>query len=63
MLLVGSLAAWGLFFYFSKTNAIAAYGGEYIEGIVGQPQHINSVIAASNNADDDISRLIYSGLL
>lgn len=63
MLLVGSLAAWGLFFYFSKTNAIATYGGEYIEGIIGQPQHINPVIAASNNADDDLAQIIYSGLL
>jgi peptide/nickel transport system substrate-binding protein len=61
--LIGSLAAWGLFFYFSKTNAIAAYGGEYIEGIVGQPQHINPVIAASNNADDDIAQIVYSSLL
>lgn len=62
-LLIGSLAAWGIFFYFSKTDAIAAQGGEYIEGIVGQPQHINPVIAASNNADDDISQLVYSSLL
>ncbi|HEX7586189.1 MAG TPA: ABC transporter substrate-binding protein [Patescibacteria group bacterium] len=62
-LLIGSLAAWGLFFYFSKTTAVATYGGEYIEGIVGQPQHLNPVIAVSNNADDDITQIIYSGLL
>jgi len=62
-LFVGSLAAWGLFFYLSKTNAVPAYGGEYIEGIVGQPQHLNPVIAPSNNADDDITQLVYSGLL
>lgn len=58
-----SLFAWGLFFYFSKTEAIPAYGGEYIEGIVGQPQHLNPVIAASNNTDDDIAQIIYGGLL
>ena len=38
-------------------------GGEYIEGIVGQPQHLNPVIASSNTTDEDISQLIYSSLL
>jgi peptide/nickel transport system substrate-binding protein len=58
-----SLIGWGLFLYYSKTVAVPAYGGEYIEGIIGQPQHINPVISASNNADDDLSTLVYSGLL
>lgn len=40
-----------------------AYGGEYIEGIIGQPQHINPIISTSNNADEDLSRLIFSSLL
>jgi len=63
LLLLGSLLGWGLFFYYSKTKAIPAYGGEYIEGIVGQPQHINPILSISNNADDDLSQLIFSGLL
>lgn len=50
-------------FYYSKTKAVADYGGEYIEGIVGQPQHINPVISQSNNADEDLTQLVYSGLL
>jgi peptide/nickel transport system substrate-binding protein len=61
--LIGSLLAWGLTFYFSRTKAVPAYGGEYIEGIVGQPQHINPVLSSSNNADDDIAQILYSGLL
>jgi ABC-type transport system substrate-binding protein len=62
-MLIGSLLAWGIFTYYSKTKAIPAYGGEYIEGIVGQPQHINPVLSLSNNTDDDISQLIYSSLM
>ena len=57
------MVAWGLFFYVSKTDVIASPGGEYIEGIVGQPQHLNPVISSSNSTDDDLSQLIYSGLL
>jgi len=49
-------------FYYLKTQAIATYGGEYIEGIVGQPTHINPIISASNNADDDLSQIIFSSL-
>jgi peptide/nickel transport system substrate-binding protein len=63
ILLVGSLIGWGLMFYYSKTQAVADYGGEYIEGIVGQPQHLNPIISQSNNADEDLSQLIYDGLL
>lgn len=58
-----SLITWGTMFYYSKTTAIAKNGGEYIEGIVGQPQHINPVISASNTTDEDIAQLIYSSLL
>ena len=63
LLLLGSLIGWGLMFYYSKTKAVADYGGEYIEGIVGQPLHVNPVLAQSNNADEDLSQLVYSGLL
>lgn len=62
-LLTGSLIVWGFSFYYSKTRPIPAYGGEYIEGIVGQPQHLNPVISSSNSTDDDLSQIIYSSLL
>lgn len=58
----GSLISWGTIHYYSKTEAIAAYGGEYIEGIVGQPMHINPVLSSSNNADDDLAQAIFSSL-
>jgi peptide/nickel transport system substrate-binding protein len=58
-----SLITWGVFLYQAKTNIIPTYGGEYIEGIVGQPQHINPVLSLSNNTDDDLSQLIFSDLM
>ena len=39
-----------------------SYGGQYIEGTVGAPQYINPVLAKSNEADLDLSKLIFSGL-
>lgn len=61
--LVFSLIGWGATIYYSKTEAVADFGGEYIEGIVGQPLHINPIISQSNNADEDLSQLIFNGLL
>jgi peptide/nickel transport system substrate-binding protein len=63
LILFVSLIVWGVVFYHSKTNVVPAFGGEYIEGIVGQPQHINPVLALSNNTDDDLTQLIFSSLL
>jgi len=62
LLFCGSLLSWGIIFYYSKTQAIPKFGGEYIEGIVGQPQHLNPIIASSNNTDRDLVRLVYSSL-
>jgi len=61
VLIISSLT-WGTMTYLSKTKAVPKFGGEYIEGIVGQPQHINPVISQSNNTDEDLAQLIYSSL-
>jgi len=55
--------SWGIVSYYNKTEAIPQFGGEYIEGIVGQPLHINPVISASNGTDEDLVQLIFSSLL
>jgi peptide/nickel transport system substrate-binding protein len=39
----------------------AAYGGTYVEGVAGVPQYLNPVIAATD-VDEDVSRLVFSGL-
>lgn len=43
------------------TKAVPASGGEYIEGIVGQPEYVNPVIASSKT-DLDLVRLVYNNL-
>ncbi len=39
------------------------YGGELTEGLVGQPQFINPILALSNNIDTDLSRVVFAQLL
>ncbi len=43
------------------TRAVPAAGGEYTEGILGQPEYINPVIASSQT-DLDLVEMIYSNL-
>ncbi len=49
-------------FYLSHTKIIPTSGGEYKEGIVGQPRFINPIYANSE-ADRSLSQLIFSGLM
>lgn len=48
--------------YFSLTKPIPVVGGDYSEGIIGQPMYVNPVLAAGNEADSDVAQLVYSGL-
>jgi peptide/nickel transport system substrate-binding protein len=43
------------------TRAVPAAGGEYTEGIIGQPEYINPVIASSQT-DLDLVKMVYSNL-
>jgi peptide/nickel transport system substrate-binding protein len=38
-----------------------AFGGTYVEGVAGVPQYFDPIIAATN-VDEDVSRLVFSGL-
>lgn len=49
--------------YLEETETIANYGGRYQEGIIGQPRYINPVLAQTNDADRDLTQLIFSGLM
>ncbi|MDP2647753.1 MAG: ABC transporter substrate-binding protein [Candidatus Yanofskybacteria bacterium] len=51
----------GAFYHF--TVAKPDYGGRVVEGILGEPRLINPLLAQANDADRDLSALIYSGLL
>jgi len=47
----------------SNRVSVPAVGGEYTEGLVNAPKLINPLYASANDADNDLSRLIYSGLM
>jgi peptide/nickel transport system substrate-binding protein len=53
----------GTRFYFVHLKQYPRSGGEYIEGLVDQPQYINPILAPANETDQDLARLIFSGLL
>lgn len=45
----------------NKTKIVPVFGGEYAEGIVGQPSFINPVLAVSD-ADRDLSEIVFDDL-
>ncbi len=49
-------------FYRSQTSEISASGGGYVEAVSESPHSINPLLA-TNDADRDLSRLIFSSLL
>ncbi len=58
---IGSSVSLAGFFVKERTIVVPARGGNYVEGILGQPSHINPIIASSK-ADKDLVRLIFSNL-
>lgn len=63
--LVFVLAVIGLLIngYFVWTKMVPAYSGVYVEGLVGAPKLINPLYAPLNDVDQDLSSLIYAGLV
>ena len=45
------------------TSVYPKMGGSYTEALIGTPQYINPIFAATNDVDQDLVRLIFSGLL
>lgn len=62
MIIGASFAFWVNSFYLNFTKAVPKTGGEYVEGIVGQPLYINPLISQTSEADSDLAQLIYGGL-
>lgn len=46
----------------TSTVLVPAEGGTYIEGIVGEPQWLNPVLASFNEVDQDLCQLLFRGL-
>ena len=51
----------GMFRHFTKPAP--NFGGSYTEGLVGAPQYINPLLVQANDADRDLSKIIYSALM
>lgn len=49
--------------YTATTHETTQKGGSYTEGLVGSPQYINPLFLQNNDADRDLSALIYSSLI
>lgn len=63
ILAIGAAAALGANFYFKNTTIMPAFGGEYKEGIVGQPMSVNPLRLSSQDIDRDLVEVLFSGLL
>ncbi len=61
ILLLASSIGLVTFFIKEKTIVVPARGGNYTEGVLGQPAHINPV-TASSEADKSLVRLLFSNL-
>lgn len=63
ILTIISLITWGISYRLSHTISIPNYGGSYEEGLIGSPQYINPILCQTYDTDQDISELIFSGLM
>lgn len=57
------LIVWGSLYVVGHRVEIPAIGGDYTEGLVGEPQFINPLYAIQSDVDQDLTSLIYSGLM
>jgi len=63
VLFVVSLVYSGVGLYLKNTSLAPAFGGEYKEGIVGQPMSLNPLRLSSQDVDRDLVEVLFSGLL
>ncbi|PIT87681.1 MAG: hypothetical protein COU31_01895 [Candidatus Magasanikbacteria bacterium CG10_big_fil_rev_8_21_14_0_10_40_10] len=57
-----SLIAWASVYVYHNQKIVPANGGEYSEGLIGQPKYVNPLFSNTNDIDADLTYLIYSGL-
>lgn len=57
-----SLVGWSSYLVSTHSTLTPKNGGEYSEGLVGQPKYVNPIFSTTNDIDADLSKLIYSGL-
>lgn len=57
-----TLLIWGGWLFMAHHVVVPKSGGEYVEGLIGQPKLVNPIFAGANDVDADIVPLLYSGL-
>jgi len=62
-LLVVSVFALLISWYVSHVALGSSRGGTYTEGVIGTPQFVNPLYAQGNDIDQDLVRLVYTGLM
>lgn len=62
-IIIISVGFWIDRYYFEHSQLVPGRGGEYTEGMVGQPKYINPILAQTNDIDMDLASLIFSGLM
>ena len=50
-------------FYLTHTEIKPALGGEYSEGLIGQPRFLNPIYGVTNDVDRNLVELLFSGLM
>lgn len=63
LVLLLSLGAWSINYYYNSTVRVPDFGGEYTEGMMGEPIYINPILSQNNEVDDTLSHLLFSSLL
>jgi len=61
--LILGLGIVGGWYVFTHRIDIPTIGGEYTEGLIGQPQYLNPLYATAKDVDADIASLLFSGLM
>jgi len=56
------IALMGTAWYRGKTIVQPSVGGTYVEGLLGEPRLVNPLFAPTNEVDQDLTRLLFSGL-
>lgn len=60
---IAAFVFWVGYLFLNLTKAVPQKGGEYTEGIIGQPMYINPLLSQTSEADSDLTQIIFSGLL
>lgn len=63
LILLASILIWAGNYYYNATEKVPDFGGEYTEGMIGEPIYINPILSQTNEVDSSLSQLIFSSLL